>query len=317
MLPGTWAELTTNNIQVLLDNVSGGVKHSIPYADGMKRDPITKKIYYVGSDDPGTIKFVVYDETSNSWSTLPHPFGNGTVMHQYDNSSIDPTNRVFRYINPDINQMREYNLDTGTWSTGPSPNFGPGSCCEASEYFSAMQATIRIRGTSLARLPNGSSQWQSLSFNGQTSYHSVMECNPIFNVCIFGGGNDTGRNFYRLNSNGTVTTLGNPPTNLESPRIELTYDPVTGLYLMLTRTGFYTYNSSTDTWVSQPITGIPAALFATDPDPNQLNSLATPIPEYGVIFWTTCESDCKVYLYKHAQKSDITPPMSPTNLKVQ
>ncbi len=317
--PGTWAELQTGNIDsALSDTRTGGVGHILPYAEGIRWDPVSKKAYYIGSDDPGDgRRFVVYSEATNSWSVLPDPWSGTGVAHEYDLTDIDVTNRVIYTVLPDGFVGKQYNINTGTFSDMPSFPSMSYSCCEAAVHFPEAGGLLLLNKGTFYRLSDSSHSWSEFADGPTTSYHSVAEYNPTHKVVIFGGGNDTSRAFGKVASNGQVTALRTPPIDLESPRVEITTDPATGLYLVLEYgRRFYTYNVQTDTWTAQQTGSIPTAIWATEPDPGQLNTLATPIPEYGVIMYTTCMYDCTVFLYKHADRP-TAPPSAPTGVNVQ
>lgn len=321
MEPGTWAELSTLNISTaLVDLATGGVGHILPYAEGMRWDPITKKVYLINSDDPGDgRRFVTYSELTNTWSVLPDPWTGTGVAHQYDGTDIDVVHRVLYTVMPDGDTGRKYNLDTGVFTNMPTfPNMAY-SCCEASVYFPEMNGLILLNNGDLYKLSDSTNQWSTVATGFNTSYHSFAEYNAMHKVVVFGGGNDTSKNFYKLNSAGQVTTLRTPPIGLEVPRMEFIYDPASGLYLVFNnKQQFYTYNVLTDTWTAQSIAGVPSAIWETS-DTNQFNTVATPISTYGVIMFTNCRvSTCRVYLYKHAQGNiDTTTPAKPTGLQVR
>ena len=321
MQAGTWAELTTANLStVFSDSVSGGVGHILPYAEGMRWDPVTKKVYYIGSDDPGDgRRFVSYSEDTNSWTALPDPWTGSGVAHEYDGTDIDLMNRVLHTVMPNGNVGYSYNLDSGIFANMPAFPGLPYSCCEASVYFPEMQGLILLNWGNLYKLGDLTKQWSTVATGFSTTYHSFAEYNPIHKVVVFGGGNDSTRNFYKLDSSGQVTVLNAPPINLQVPRIEFTYDPVSGLYLVYTMQGtFYTYNVLTDTWALQSSAGIPIFVGSGS---DILSAVAAPVSLYGVVMWVACESggsgSCRTYLYKHSSSetsSDTVVPTTPTNL---
>lgn len=317
MTAGSWAQLQTSNIGVFVDCPGGGQGQHLPYAEGMKWDPISRRIYYIGSDDPidcGTGLFVAYDEATNTWIKLSAPFlpGVGSHIHQYDGLSIDVTNRKLYYAQAADTQTWQYDLTNGIWSIR-NPGLGGYSCCEALAYFPEMQALIHFRNGTVYRLNDGASSWTTITtVSPPTSYHSVAEYNPVHKVMVFGGGSGaSSASFYKMTSTGVVTQLAPPPNNLNAPITELTYDPVSGAFLYLDyRQNFYSFNVLTNTWTALPKAGVPSnVLPAPDGIDDHFNSLATPIPDYGVIMFTTCRTSgpCSVYLYKHSAGTTTAP----------
>jgi hypothetical protein len=188
-------------------------------------------------------------------------------------------------------------------------------------YFPELQGLVLLNRGDLYKLSDVTKEWGEIAPGSRTtSYHSFAEYNPVHKVVVFGGGNDSNRNFYLLNSSGQVTALNTPPVNLEVPRVEFTHDPVTGDYLVFNHSKtFYTYNVLTDTWASRSISGVPAAIWETS-DPSQFNTLAAPISTHGVVLFVNCKNtSCRAYLYKHAQvnNSDTTSPARPAGLRIR
>jgi hypothetical protein len=332
MQPGQWKLLVTSNTEVLEDCVGGGQGHMIPYAEGMKWDSKNKKAWYIGSDDPincpsgsNFARVISYDEATNKWSIMPKPswISANNHLHQYDASPIDVENRILYFAHAAGGANHKYNLDTGAWTTFPS--LGSYGCCEAMEYFPDMKALIHIRQGEVWRFNDGGSSWTKITDGLTTSYHSIAEYNPVHKTMVFGGGSPTSDTFYLLNSSGQVTALGNPPVNLNVPVVELTYDPVSGLYIAIdAQQHFYSYNVLTDTWTALPKTGAPTTIFRSyAASTDHFNALATPIAAYGVIMFTECEQNgpCQVYLYKHSpsvqQPVDTASPAAPKSLRVK
>ncbi len=324
MQPGTWAELTTNNIAVFKDCGQG---HHIPYAEGIRWDPVTRAAYYFGSDDPISCpapdnysKFIRYVEATNTWELLPtSPYAETGHVHQYDGVDIDVVHRTFNFLHAAGSlPLRVYNLDTGTW-TSRGNAIGGYVCCEGMAYFPEAHAFFHVRQGDLYRLDDGASTWVHVSGGMDTNYHSFIEYNPIHKVMLFGGGNGK-RTVYKLTSDGVIKRMSDSPVGMRVPSAEFTYDPVTGIFILFEEdAGWYTYDVTRDTWTPQSRTGVPAQMWVSgDGDP--FNSLATPIPNHGVIMFTSCtqSASCKVFLYKHApQTADVTPPAKPSNLRVQ
>src|SRR5262245_6153169 len=80
MQPGTWVELTgMNGFKVgagyILDDQTGGDFRSIlEFADKAVWDTVSKEVLYYGASHDWTVqRFIQYDESSNTWSSLPLP----------------------------------------------------------------------------------------------------------------------------------------------------------------------------------------------------------------------------------------------------
>jgi hypothetical protein len=316
MQPGTWAQLTTSNMMTALTSADfgGGATNIILYyADGLVWDPNSHQAFFSGGDHnwgiPTTVKFVTYVESANSWQENPTPPYASGVMHGYDHNAIDPT-RGFVYHRPYNTQaVWRYNISTKTWSQLPAFPYTSdyNSCCEALVYNPDLNGLLWVSGNGNVYLfKESTAQWSRFAtwpVNGNT--WTLAEYNPIQKLMIMydGGANK----LYKTNNTGQVTQLGTPPALYNGSNGLLTIDPMTGDYIALTGNNLqpYKYNVVTDTWT---------ILNATNqPDFSNRGVVATPMSNYGVIFFATCTNgggSCNVYLYKHASGSgtDTTPP---------
>jgi hypothetical protein len=178
-----------------------------------------------------------------------------------------------------------------------------GDCCGGAAFF-VDRNTLVFAQRNVIRERSSTGQWTTLSSSINTSYHAVAHYSPVNKLVIFGGGNDTSRNFYKLSQSGQITTLRSPPLALESPRIEIVSNPSDGNFLVV---GFgrtlYSYNPVADTWTSLSTTGVPTALWSgAGSGANVLNTVGTTMTRYGIAFFAACENGaaCNVILYKFA-----------------
>src|SRR5437660_1685221 len=77
MQPGTWAELTTNNLNAAFDSGANGSSGVVDIkSEVLKWDPVGHRLYFIGGDassnsTTATMKHLQYDEATNAWSVLP------------------------------------------------------------------------------------------------------------------------------------------------------------------------------------------------------------------------------------------------------
>ncbi len=327
MAPGTWAELNTGNVfDGLASVVPGGASGHILYFAGKALwNPITHELYYTGSDHiytyrPAGEKTVKYVESSNSWVNLgPAPWAAG-VQHGYD-SALDPT-RGFFYHRPFTEaSTHRFSIATQTWDTPPMPAFPfTGDylpCCGALEFFPELDGVVFVGGAesapgrsdaSIYLFREATGQWTRLATNLRLSGTFYMVTyNPVHHVAIFWSSEANA--LYKLDSNGNVMRLKDPPVGLYNGSNGLiTVDPVSGDYIVnaganpadtMNTMRLYKFDVLSDTWT--PL------ISANQPDFNTLyygaisGIVATPISNYGVVMFSTCRGqDCHVYLYKHA-----------------
>ncbi|MGH7393910.1 MAG: hypothetical protein ACREM3_31295, partial [Candidatus Rokuibacteriota bacterium] len=90
MQPGTWAALTTSNINPVLV-AKGASGNDIGYSEDIVWDPVSRRLFFAGGDHNDLAQFDSYMESTNTWQQLPRPswMPSGT-MHGYDHSAIDP-----------------------------------------------------------------------------------------------------------------------------------------------------------------------------------------------------------------------------------
>src|SRR2546428_1121949 len=153
MQPGTWATLTTNNINQTLSNTGGAAGSIFGYTEYIKWDRVGRRLYYMGSDHSGSstqqnfARHVQYNEASNAWSILPQQswavFSPGNGAHGYDHGAIDPLHRYFYWRRYNDLAVFRYNMDTGVWTAMPQNNVIQfNSCCVGIDYFPELHGVM-------------------------------------------------------------------------------------------------------------------------------------------------------------------------------
>ena len=322
MKAGEWRTLTTVGAVAALGQTGGATGNTIPYANSGVWDPVDHAFYFLGSDHfhaTGYSRFIKYSESTNTWTTLTRPTWfwalTETAMHGYDHNAIDPAAGVFYHTpfvkNGGSRTIYRYNLRTNTWfSPFMVSGIGSSACCISMRYFPEYHGLIFVDGSLgvYGCKIGATNTWQMLK-SGATlgDYHNMSEYNPVHKVVVGGGGNSSGA-LYKIDSNGTVTTLKNAPVNFRILENVLTVDPVGGDFLLFTlNKEFYAYNVLTDTWTLQ--TGTVPPIYTTGVTGGAVACvIATPIPEYGVNMFVSCNgsTDCWVSLYKRTASAEIT-----------
>src|SRR5438093_11426880 len=331
MQPGTWAQLSTNNInQTLSANGASGIIFG--YTEYIKWDSVGQRLYYMGSDHNntgGTIyaEHVQYDAATNTWSRLPHQSwaaqSPGSAIHGYDHGAIDPVHRYF-YFRPFADRViHRYHMDTGVWTSMPANNVTPNnSDAVGIEYFPELHGVIWAGDESgdnggLTRLNDATGQWDRIGQAAAYSigqYHNFAEYNPVRKVVVFGGGTggSATRQMWKLDANGVVTRLNPAPVAIGIQSSIFTVDPVSGDYLVFTSSNqFYVYNVVTDTWTLKA-SGSAVPIWTTSYADPVHGVVGGPIDTYGVNVFVTCDgsNNCKVNLYKHSSGGGTPPPPS-------
>ena len=332
MQPGTWAALTTININPTLSDPLGASGFIITYTEYIKWDPVSRRLYFLGGDHylSGTpvMRHVQYDEATNTWSILPQQsWFTVFASHGYDHGALDPVHRYFYFRPPGDLTMHRWNIDTGVWTDMPqNTTIQYNACCVGIDYFPEMKGVIWISDENnnlggVTRLDDATVQWTRV---GQAAtyqmggYHNFAEYNPVYKVVVFGGGNPAtspsdSRKMWKLDATGRITALQDAPVDLGTTHTIFTVDPVSGDYLVFTENNqFYVYNVATDQWTLRA-SGSTVPIWTTNYGDPVMEVVAGPISTYGVNVFVTCDGSrgCKVNLYKHSRGSTTTPNVPP------
>jgi len=310
--PGEWAEVATTGISSALAS-PGASGNAVNFSDDIVWDPVTRQLLFVGGDHNACPVFATFSEEANDWQREPCPawFGcdcgtvlNGTAMHGYDHSAINvATGEIFHrppygYYRGDV---YKYSIDTGEWSRMPE--------LRTSEYDRGFYGIDYFPGVGLFVYNHAvylfdeeTNAWTRATeeLDADPRIHNWAEYNPVHNIMLFGNGVD-GTDVFKMEASRTVTKLGLAPVGLGIMDAVVTVDPVSGDYLIFagrTDPRFYVYDVTTDTWRLNEVT-VP---MYNGRSSNAVNSvLATPVSNYGVNLFVTCEgADCRLTIYKHA-----------------
>ncbi|MCF6264675.1 MAG: Ig-like domain-containing protein [Xanthomonadales bacterium] len=316
------------------------MRNILEFTDEAHWDSVNQEIYILGTRrayKPWDQGFVKYSEATNSWTILNlPPFGLGA--HGYDNGAIDVARGTLYWSRvAQASNVWSMRFDTGQWTRLPDAPISAGEQSSL-DYFPDIDRLVifdaRRDQASIYSLYNAdTNQWDppvSLAEPfGEISHFS--EYSPNHGIMFFGGGYnhadttpnvDESRRFYMLDAAQVVRRLADAPTKLGqfgAGPIQ-TIDPSTGNLVVFqgepnpdsgaTCPGpgplpIWEYSLATDTWAqtgTQTLTRLWCAL----------DSVAVPLPEYGVNFIVSVKSEtnCKVYLYRHspAEPAVPTPP---------
>lgn len=267
--------------------------------------PSLTRVYQILDRTPGTdaehsVALSGYDAQSHAWvrNTVPdrsnQSFG---APHIYNHWAVDP-DRLKKY-RPDGTTLWVYDMQTDQWSQEAWSGWAVGRT-NAIAYHDNLGEMLGLDGDGvvIAWDPDADSTRQLGSNANDTGRHAVAVYNRVRNEALFAGG-DNVAHLTLVASDGTVTS-GSTPTSVyngdSSPhsRLFLTYDPLSGNYLMFYETTreLWEYDADADQWQ------LALSLSGTGDDyPGFHGYLMAAIPEAGVIMWNHRSSP---RLYKHA-----------------
>ncbi len=328
--PGQWGELQTVGAHAAFSADTS----IFEYADKMVWDSIGKQALFYGSSDPGgsqNHKFIRYQASTNTWTVLPNPpwAGSQTIAHSYKHQAVDVANRrlYYRVMGFDNREFWSVSLDnlSGGWTQRASVDNIPGvQDASALDFFHA-RGTIVLHsgdvgnGSGLVEYVASSNSWRAIPgvFAPEGGLHSIIECNPVHNLCVFGGG-DLTRRIWRLNADLSTAPIADAPFGDFSTRFaEIAHDPATGDFLVVKGTQFWRFDGrGTGTWTVIASGGaVPPFSGFSDNVPSD-HAVMAPIDTYGVIMYAQWrDSGSKVWLYKNGAGGalDTVAPRPPTS----
>ncbi len=300
MLPGAWAELTTNNLNVFQQAGSAG--NILDYAGTGAWDPLLKKFFCCGSDHIDSNlslspKTVVYDAASNTWTDFGNPPWGiaGHTDHCGYRAAIDQsTSTVYYKAHP--SDHWKYAMATNTWTQLPAG--GSNEAFECAAFFPALNSYIYMQPGSgnIYRFNVPTQTWSILATNLANMSGPTVSIGNISNSAgIFVTGQTN--YFWRLNSAGQTSAGATAPFNFTDGSgvyMNVVADPVTGHFVVLTVQNrvLYTYDAVANTWTATSSTNKPN-LVGWD-------MVGAPVSNANVIMYVAfAGSTGKVWLYKH------------------
>jgi hypothetical protein len=330
MAVGTWAQLNVSNQDLILGvgNVSGTMIH---FSNSMPWNPHSKVIEIIGMDHNwGMQRHVRYDVASNQFILVAADDGLGTqVQHGYDHNAVNPfTGDLYhRFYSGFTGTIRSFKKVLGgsafselpsvsasdqvaigaTWWSGP---FVGGGSQGSFMIFNSGNALGNANDGQILAYNPVSNAWffnkqaMAPNYGSGSTYHSVIEYSSVKNVAVYGGGNVAPNRLWRLNQDGTFTTMPNVPAG-KAVGIQnglLVNDPVSGNFLLLSAGQLWELNpTGTGTWTQQAGARTPPGAVGIPGPTNPEAVIASAISDYGVVAFITQpgHTGATFFLYKH------------------
>jgi hypothetical protein len=186
--------------------------------------------------------------------------------------------------------LNRYWIDEKRWESIPGVAMGG---YISMEWHERLDMLIAInRGHRMVSFRDGESR--SMGKSAVDGYHSVGRYNRKRGDMLFAGGNDSLRKISLIAADGSIRNLQDAPFDIVIKNASLTYDPVSGNYLVMLREQrqMYEFNPDRDEWR--------LARAWREPEwPFGRHGIYTPvvIDELGVLFWQS-ETGNRVYRHR-------------------
>lgn len=283
------------NIAALLDTVPGGSDNMCGYVSRMPYDPITRRFFLSSSDDPGSgRRLIAFDVATDAWLTLIP--SSGGVAHGYGNQWLDIPMRRYWYGNTGtVGGGHSYrNVDTGVTTSGAQGPWSGDQDGPAGEYFPERKTSYFFFQSQVWQKREDAA-WTQVSGSYPMSVHNFAHYNGYHKCLVFGGGNYTSSNLWRINQDGTIQQFSGLPTGFDSVRSRFIANDATGEFFVYQAnagvTNFRKFNPSVLTsaaWTNPGTAGIPPELFGQSPyTENRISLIAENMFTHGALVFTT------------------------------
>lgn len=261
------------------------------WTDSAHWDPKRKRTFFIGMRQYK--KFISYDAVNNQWQELgwagdPPPkfekFG-----HVYGRTALDWKRGHYYWLSPG-NVLNRYAIDQLVWESIPGVGIGG---YISMEWHEALDALIAINpGGKMVAFRGGATN--AIGQSAVDGYHSVGRYNRTRGDMLFAGGNASRRALELLERGGRVRRFREAPIDISIQNASLTYDPVSGNYLVMLRREreLHEFDPDRDEWRL-------AGKWDRDEWPFGTHGFYTPvvIDELGVVLW---QSETGGHVYRHA-----------------
>jgi len=336
LAPGQWGVLNQGGTLNSLWNGGGAPNSSSIFEYGWRMcwDSQQKRALWYGGDDNGSgtnnPKFVMYQESTNTWSQLPNPFFRFTnsPMHSYGHNAIDVPGRRLYYHTMGYNSTVFYSIDldniNGAWTARADINNSTWAV-EGAVSFAEFPARGRVVLAScddpsynIREYNPTANTWNASSASSTTSggIHLFCEYSGAFitgqaaNGCVVFGGGQSSAEIRRFNVDGTITTLADWPYTgtFDCRYADIVRDPVTQNLLVLFDNGSTRVFAVLDprgagTWtqLASGTNSVPPFDSGWDDAHSTFHTSICSVDNHGVIMvcqWRPTNS--RVMIYKHA-----------------
>ena len=229
--------------------------------------------------------------------------------HTYGGQAIDDA-RGYIYYRCTPNLIRRYNVNSSTWEQINITANGIGiggtggqTYHEGLDGLLVISSLNSVLGVAIWR--NGDSEWTWLAETGHHAHHAHMTYNRVRGDALILGGNSNPEKVTLINADGSITAMQDRPDTVDGYALRfgmqsrhLSYDPISGNYLMLDRDSkrvMWEYSPDLDEWRVGKDWASGQSHSDDWPGPYYGHPIV-PVDELGVILWL---SSYVPRVYKH------------------
>ncbi len=240
--------------------------------------------------------FIAYLADTNEWRILSTQ-GPRSQKYVYGSVGLDPGGFYYKFGTADGKRtLYRYSIPHDFWITVETvfPGTATGwAHTDPIEWHDALNSLVYIRVNEVFGFQDG--EWQKYGDAAVDGYHSSAQYNRTRREMMFIGGNKSRSKVSLLDDEGVILDLEDAPFEFSIANSSLTYDPLTGNYLVVLKTDvrvMWELDPSIDEW---------RMVFDWTeegwPFDNYGGIVPVPIDDYGVILWLN-PGGPKLYLHK-------------------
>jgi len=300
MKPGSWATLETGGPGKLVRAPHKKGLNIMTWSDDAHWDSRTGQFFFMGLRQAR--RFIAYSEEKNAWRNIPlprdhkaagsPPLGSG-FGHIYSRNALDPEkSRFYHMVNDAGGAIHRYDIASGTWTKLPAG--GSYMMTGVIEYFSARKGLVNLGWSKhgLRFFSEEKQAWEKLGSVPVHGHHSMGRHNPVRQEVLLAGGSTSAKVVIVLDRDGKIKRMKDCPVPLTIRFDLITVDPVSGRYLIMSRSSrkLLEFDSAKNEYrLVTDFTKAPWPFGYHD------HPVVAFIREYGVTMWVAK----KVWLYKH------------------
>ena len=260
------------------------------WTDSGHWDPKRQQTFFMGLRQSN--RFLSYHARNNAWEEIDLEREHAPPLferfgHMYGRTALDwQRGHYYRLAGSTLHQ---YLIDEERWDRFENSPIGG---YISMDWHYGLDMLVGLAGNELHGFREG--QWFPLGQATVHGYHSSAQYNPLRKDMLFIGGNHSRQNVDILTADGTLHRMADAPFVFGISQDSLTYDPLSGNYLVLHRDRrLWEYNPDLDEWkVARDFNG-PSSGW---PFGRHWAVVPIPIDELGVIFWQNSRGP---HLYRH------------------